>query len=87
MHPSDKVSLDNLKDVVYWHKPTQTQILQMEHIAAISERMMQTILSLCPDCADRSIALRAVREARMWANAAIVLDPAGEAPIDHERKP
>lgn len=35
--------------------------------------LMNAILNEVPDCADRTIALRCVREAKMWANAAISL--------------
>lgn len=84
-HPSNKVTEENLKEVVYWHKPTESQVRTMESIAYRSEKLMEEILVCCPDCADRSEALRCVRSARMWANASIVLDPVKGAEIDHSR--
>jgi hypothetical protein len=84
-HPSNKVTLENVDEVVFWHKPNQQQIQDMERIAQASRILMETILLCSPDCADRSTALRCVREARMWANSANVLNPKDEAPIDHER--
>lgn len=83
MHPSNKVTVENLHDVIYWHKPSTDQILRMEQIARQCEAMMGCILNSCPDCADRATALRAVREARMWSNASIALEP--NSPIDHTR--
>jgi hypothetical protein len=85
MHPSNKITRENLKDVVYWHSPKPEQVRGMERIAESCEILMHAILISCPDCADRSAALRCAREARMWANAAIVLDPEHHNPIDHTR--
>lgn len=40
-----------------------------------AETLLHAILKNAPDCADRSTAIRCAREARMWANAAIALEP------------
>lgn len=85
MHPSNKVTLENLKEVVYWHRPNAEAIKKFETIAKASEDFMKVILENVTDCADRSAALRAVREARMWSNAAVSLDPQSALPIDHDR--
>ena len=84
-HPSNKITEENLKEVIYWHKPTHDQINWMESIAYSAEKLMEKILGYCPDCADRNEALRCVRNARMWANASIAIDPVHEAEIDHLR--
>jgi len=82
MHPSNKISLENVKDVVYWHKQNRHQIERMEAIATKTEELLVMILNNCPECADRSVAISRVREARMWANSAIAL----ESPeVDHSR--
>lgn len=85
MHPSNKVTLENLKEVVYWHRPNQEAIKKFETIAKASEAFMTAILENVPDCKDRDDALTAVRQARMWSNAAISLDPESALPIDHDR--
>lgn len=85
-HPSNKVTKENLKQVVHWHRPNQESIQKMEKIAAASEVLMETILDNAPDCADRATALRSVREARMWSNSAISLDPDSALPISHSRE-
>lgn len=36
--------------------------------------MYDTILGHCPESAERTIAVRKLQEARMWANAAIALE-------------
>lgn len=85
MHPSNKISLENLKDVVYWHAPNEAAKKKFERIAWASEEFMKVILEECPDCADRSAALRHARDARMTANSAVSLDPATALPISHDR--
>ena len=82
MHPSNEISIENLNDVCFWHKPTQENIDAMELIAQKSKELMEVILLGCPACADRSLALSEVRSARMWANASIVLQ---NNEIDHSR--
>jgi hypothetical protein len=74
MHPSNKITHENLKKAVYWQAPTAEKSTKYQAIAQASEVLMSTILDLAPDCADRTTALRAVREARMWANASIALE-------------
>lgn len=86
MHPSNKVTQENLHQVVYWHRPTDAAIVKFEAIAKASEDFMKVILENAPDCADRSTALRDIRAAKMWANAAVSLDPVIGLPVDHERK-
>jgi D-hexose-6-phosphate mutarotase len=86
VHPSNKITKENLKEVVYWHRPNAEAVAKMEPIADACHALMLCILENAPDCADRSSALRCVREARMWANASIAIDPASALPIDHERK-
>jgi hypothetical protein len=85
MHPSNKITIENMKDLIYWHRPSPEQVTLMEEIAKASEALMERILMACPDSADRSTALRKVREARMWANSSIVLDPKSNVHIDHTR--
>lgn len=73
-HPSDKVTFENVADVVHYHKPTEKQAKVHEDLAFATERFIERILILAPDCADRSAAIRCVREAKMWASAAVALE-------------
>jgi len=72
-HPSNKITLENVADVVHYHKPTDSQVKVHEDLAFAAERFLERILTLVPDCADRSTAIRCVREAKMWASAAVAL--------------
>lgn len=83
-HPSNRIDEQNLDHAVFWHKPTPVKVQQYEHIANACRDFMLVILRTAPECADRSAALRAVREARMWANSAIALESEPEE-IDHSR--
>lgn len=77
MHPSNKVTNENLGDVMTYHAPKDFQVGIYASINEAAKAFAAQILASCPDCADRSAALRAVREARMWANAAVALEPEG----------
>jgi len=75
MHPSNKITMDNVGDVFSYHAPKPGQPERYESIRAAAKVLATTILTCCPDSADRSAALRQVREAVMTANAAIALEP------------
>jgi hypothetical protein len=82
-HPSNNITQETLKDVVYWHQCSPTQVQRLETIARQCECFLSIVLDICPDCRDRSIAITKIREARMWANSAISLE---DAEIDHSRQ-
>ena len=73
-HPSNKITLENVTDVVRYHAPTGTQAARHEFLSKATEGFIAAILANAPDCADRSTAIRCVREAKMWASAAIALE-------------
>jgi hypothetical protein len=61
-----------LDDCFAYHSPTSEQQVAL---ACVREAFLQTarvILQSGPASADRSAAMRCLRESRMWANAAIV---------------
>jgi Xaa-Pro aminopeptidase len=60
---------------IFTYQPATPE--QKEAYAAIREAgiiLARAILHNAPNSADRSTALRCVREARMWANAAVALE-------------
>lgn len=71
-HPSNKVASDNVSVVV---RPRLERGLGHSQIADAAEALILTILAAAPDCADRAAAIRAAREAQLWANAAMDLAP------------
>jgi hypothetical protein len=62
-----------LNEVFSHHAPDTLQIESYEQIRAGARNFAGLILTCVPPCADRSAAIRKVREAVMTANAAIAL--------------
>jgi hypothetical protein len=57
-----------------YHPPTPEQVEKYILIRETAKTLATVIGECCPTCADRSAALRKLREAVMTANAAIALD-------------
>ena len=68
------VTKANVREVFTYHTPSPEQVEKMERIREAAIILATVILDTVPDCADKSAALRQIREARMTANAAIVLN-------------
>lgn len=62
-----------LENIFSYHAPTEEQIPKYEALRVAAKVFAQAILDNTPQCADRSAAIRKVREAVMTANAAIAL--------------
>ncbi len=67
----DRIIVD---DIFGHHAATQEQLEQIAHVRESAKDMALTIMAQCPPSADRTAALRKLREAMMTANAAIVLE-------------
>jgi hypothetical protein len=70
--------------VIGFNAPNPKQIAAMANVRTAAIEFSQAIIDNVPDCADRVVALREVREASMWACAAISLGGAFEQPAEHE---
>jgi hypothetical protein len=57
-----------------YHAPNETTIPKFAAINQAAKNFAEVILANCPGGADRSAAIRLIREARMTANAAISLN-------------
>lgn len=73
-HPSNQVTQDNIDDVFTYHADARRNI-HYEKIRDAAKVFALAILENSPNCADKSAALRKVREAVMAANAAVALAP------------
>jgi hypothetical protein len=73
-HPSNRVTLADLDNVFTYHDDP-AKIPKYIAVRAAAKELARIILENCPDCADRAVAIRQVREVAMTANAAIALDP------------
>lgn len=67
------VSLTNVDDVFASHELDADQAEAVAELRREAKLLAKAILALAPDCADRSMALRKLRECLMTANAAIAL--------------
>lgn len=66
--------LDWLDDVFSYHRPTEDQLPRYERLRAGAHAFARIIMECAPKCADRTAAIRHIREAVMTANAAIALN-------------
>lgn len=60
-----------------YRSPNPTQVSHMKVLRGAAKHFAEEIVRYCPRSADRSAALRKVREAVMMANASIVLEGQG----------
>lgn len=54
-----------------YHTPKEDQAPRYQVLRAEAAELAQTILSYCPPSRERTIALRELEQAIMWANASI----------------
>ena len=76
MPPPDRGAvsiMQNLDWVFDYHRPNDEQRKMHDDVRAAAKNMVTVIIESCPACADRSAAIRKVREAMFTANAAIAL--------------
>ena len=59
-----------LKDAFTYHNIPGAEV-KYQAINRAARMLAAEIMRQCPECPDRTNAIRVVREARMWANAAI----------------
>lgn len=66
--------MDALARIFTYHKPSPEQLPKLEKLRAAALEFARVIEANVPNCADRSAAIRKIREAVMTANAALVLE-------------
>jgi hypothetical protein len=57
-----------------YQAPTDEQIMNITNVRTACTIVFKTILDSVPPCAERTLAIRKLEEASMWANKAIVFD-------------
>jgi hypothetical protein len=67
-------SLADIEDVFTYHAPNEEQKQRYEILRTAARQLAEVILVVVPSSADRSAALRHLRECVMTANAAIALN-------------
>lgn len=66
-------SLDYINEVFQYHAPDADQVVAYEKLRSSARDFAKAIADLCPASADRTDALRKLRECVMTANASIAL--------------
>lgn len=82
-HPSNRTdTAGKIEQVFTYQPPRGDQPERYVRVRKAAKELALEILACCPACADRTAAIRKLREAVMVANASIALEPAGggEAP-------
>ena len=69
-----RVTKENLRFVFTYQEADDEQLRKYAAVRNAAIALAETILDVVPDCADRSTAIRKLRECRMDANAAIALN-------------
>lgn len=73
----DRDQID-IEQLFTYHKPTGDQPERYESLRAKAKELAREIVRVCPPSADRTAAMRKLRECVMTANASIALEPARE---------
>jgi hypothetical protein len=68
------VNLETLEHAFVYHKPKPDQPARFGAISEATMAAAKAVLLNAPASRERSLALTALQEARMWANAAIALN-------------
>lgn len=68
---------ERLRYLFTYHAPGKNQQPLYDAISTKALELALLIHEIAPSCPDRSVALRCVREARMWANSAIANEGKG----------
>jgi hypothetical protein len=69
----ERLTLENVEEIFTYQPADAEQLEAFDDVRAALIEAARVILQRVPDCADRSVALRKLREARMDANSAIAL--------------
>jgi hypothetical protein len=73
-------TIQDLENIFSYHKPHGDQPERYERIRAYAKGLATEIFHLCPESPERTLALRKVQEACMFANASIAINEAHRAP-------
>lgn len=68
----DAGDLDNRFE---YHAPTGNKASRHEYVRVRMRKLADIVDDIAPDCREKSLAITALEEAMMWANAAIARNP------------
>jgi len=65
---------EEIENIFTYHPPHQGQVISYTSIRDSGKELAMTILRNCPVSAERTLAIRKIQEAVMWANASIAIN-------------
>lgn len=65
---------EDIEAAYTYHPPTEAQQKRYASINEYTRDLAEWFMNLCPDSPERTLALRKLQEARMWANASIAIN-------------
>lgn len=66
-----RIGRDNVEDVMTYHRPDEAQVGQHDAVNKGAIEFARILFDVCPGCPETTLAIRAIQEARFWANSAI----------------
>lgn len=70
-----QTEFDALETSFNYHAPTPAKLEQFEQVRQFAKLFAAVLLRSCPDCRERSEAIKSIEQAMMWANASIARSP------------
>lgn len=80
MNPVNQQELD---DLFTYHAPFGSQPRRYAQLRASARQFAEMVLLFCPSSRERSLAVTAIQQASMWANASIAINEKPVSPEDH----
>ena len=74
MPPVGILTKEEIESMFTYHPTKDGQNAAYAAINEAAKHLVEVIIRECPNCPDRSTAIRTVRESRMWANASIACE-------------
>ena len=74
------MTLEDVQNTFTYHPPTGTQTKRYEGLRIAAARVARAFMQDCPESAERTLAIRALQQAVMWANASIAINEVPATP-------
>jgi hypothetical protein len=68
------MTVDQIENIFTYHKPIADQPRRYEELRHQAKILARTILTMCPESREKSLAITSLQQTIMWANAAIAIN-------------
>lgn len=76
---SSEEEISRIENIFVYHAPSNSQIDRYAHLRNQAKGLAYNILAYTPKSREQSLALTALQEAVMWANAAIAINESNKS--------